>query len=314
MTDLATHAAAVTKRAESLTDWNDIVSSAFAGTHVDSDSTNFYGLLGRCRIDNFQMIRIRAQASTVESRIRGYLTAPSGLILLHLQSAGTSVTAQNERVGNIGPGAAVLCNPDDDYSVKFSSPYEMYVMKFPMAHLVAHRPDVDLARVTATILDVRLTQLLLSFVRTAWKQRECLEHDVDWCECVQRTVLDLLTRAITRSDDAGMAARQWPLRQRVLGYIQEHLANPELRTSTIADASGVSSRTVQTVFERMATTASAYILDERLKLAADRLRCGHGNITAVALDTGFNDPAYFSRCFHKQYGVAPRAYARAQGR
>jgi len=60
----------------------------------------------------------------------------------------------------------------------------------------------------------------------------------------------------------------------------------------------------------MSTTASAFILEQRLKRAAERLRAERGrtSITQIAYDCGFSDSAYFSRCFHKLYGVSPRAY------
>jgi AraC-like DNA-binding protein len=64
------------------------------------------------------------------------------------------------------------------------------------------------------------------------------------------------------------------------------------------------------VFERLSTTASAFILEQRLSHAAERLRTERGgvSITQVAYDCGFSDSAYFSRCFSKSHRVSPRDF------
>jgi len=93
--------------------------------------------------------------------------------------------------------------------------------------------------------------------------------------------------------------------------VNANIADPSLRTSAIAKSLRVSPRSVQTVFERLSTTASAFILEQRLRQAAERLRNERGrtSITQIAYDCGFSDSAYFSRCFHKTFGVSPRNFA-----
>jgi AraC-like DNA-binding protein len=66
---------------------------------------------------------------------------------------------------------------------------------------------------------------------------------------------------------------------------------------------------VQNVFERLATTASAFVLEARLDKAVERLAVDRrGSITELAFDCGFSDSAYFSRCFRDRFGVSPRDY------
>lgn len=54
-------------------------------------------------------------------------------------------------------------------------------------------------------------------------------------------------------------------------------------------------------------TPFQYLQQRRLENAADLLSVtyGRGNISDVARLCGFNDPLYFSRQFHKKYGVSP---------
>jgi len=61
----------------------------------------------------------------------------------------------------------------------------------------------------------------------------------------------------------------------------------------------------------MGTTPSAYIMERRLRRAADWLTASPGaSITEVAFELGFNDSAYFARCFRQQFGVPPRDWRR----
>jgi CheY-like chemotaxis protein/anti-sigma regulatory factor (Ser/Thr protein kinase) len=46
----------------------------------------------------------------------------------------------------------------------------------------------------------------------------------------------------------------------------------------------------------------------RLSKAGILLKSKTGNISEIALEVGFNNPAYFSECFKKQFGVTPSQY------
>ncbi|MEJ2614076.1 MAG: ATP-binding protein, partial [Ignavibacteriaceae bacterium] len=46
----------------------------------------------------------------------------------------------------------------------------------------------------------------------------------------------------------------------------------------------------------------------RISRAGSLLNRKTGNITEIALEVGFNNPAYFSECFKKQFGITPSKY------
>jgi AraC-like DNA-binding protein len=47
----------------------------------------------------------------------------------------------------------------------------------------------------------------------------------------------------------------------------------------------------------------------KLKRAAALLEHHAGNISEIAYQVGFNNPAYFAQCFRKLFGVSPKEYA-----
>lgn len=54
-----------------------------------------------------------------------------------------------------------------------------------------------------------------------------------------------------------------------------------------------------------------FIKEFRLKKAVKLIDRQTGNISEIALDSGFNSPSYFSSCFQKRFGILPSSYANA---
>jgi AraC-like DNA-binding protein len=295
--------------------WNDIVGDAFAHCVVDAPRDNFDAELWRSEIGDINLVRIRAQASRVSRWLHGGPSQSSGKVLLHLQAEGVSINEQGRLQSRVDSGEAVLCAADSSYSVDFLTSYEMFVVELPLPLIVGRLPDFDLEAMAGHKVDMRRSQLLLAFLKTAWSQRECLADDPDWRDCVSRTSVDLALRAISQSGHIGASTGGNELRRAVLNFILQNLTDPDLRTSTIAQAMGVSARSVQNVFERLATTTSGFILDRRLDTAAQALAQGlpGRTITNLAFECGFSDSAYFSRCFRHRYGASPREYLRGRG-
>lgn len=58
-------------------------------------------------------------------------------------------------------------------------------------------------------------------------------------------------------------------------------------------------------------SASEFIRSQRLKLAAQLLKKSEINVSQVGYSVGFNDHAYFSKCFREMYHTTPSAYAKS---
>jgi AraC-like DNA-binding protein len=52
-------------------------------------------------------------------------------------------------------------------------------------------------------------------------------------------------------------------------------------------------------------STAIFIRSTRLQLAKDLLITTNKSISEIAYEVGFNDPAYFSRAFKKEFGQAP---------
>jgi AraC-like DNA-binding protein len=104
------------------------------------------------------------------------------------------------------------------------------------------------------------------------------------------------------------------LSSRIQRFIDEHLQDPGLRPAEIAAAVDISIRHLHRLFSSSGSTLGECIRERRLEQCRNDLTnpaLSRKTITEIAFSWGFSDSAHFSRSFHKQFGICPRAF-RAQ--
>jgi AraC family transcriptional activator of tynA and feaB len=99
---------------------------------------------------------------------------------------------------------------------------------------------------------------------------------------------------------------------RIKTCIEQHLAEAELSVESVAQACGMSVRSIHRAFEtEPAGSVSNYIWKRRLSHCAACLRDPgqvHRSITDICFSWGFNSTSHFSRLFKEQFGIPPREY------
>jgi transcriptional regulator GlxA family with amidase domain len=96
--------------------------------------------------------------------------------------------------------------------------------------------------------------------------------------------------------------------KRTVVYFQQNYDRP-LSRREIAEAIGVSENHLSRIFRReLGISPWDYLNRYRIKRAKDLLTRTSDSITSVALQVGFNDPAYFSRVFRRQAGLSPSEF------
>jgi len=300
----ATDGIAPTKR---LAFWNSLVDRVYSGTYVKTASDDFTGEMWTWQVGDLSMIRPRSTASFVGRDPR--YTAEERLIL-HLQCRGSSLHRQSGTETTLGAGDFIIASPHQAYAMDLAA-HELLVVEFPRAPLAERFPGIDDA------LRQRLSggspgaRVFHDFLLSLWRQSQQGISDPDWETGVNTVFYDLIALAVRGAVKPETGGNEGALRGRVLKVVEAQLADPALRTLTLADACNTSVRTVQNVFAAMGTTPSAYILERRLRRAAERLVASPGSsITEIAFELGFNDSAYFARCFRQQFGVPPRDWRR----
>jgi AraC-like DNA-binding protein len=103
------------------------------------------------------------------------------------------------------------------------------------------------------------------------------------------------------------------LLQRIDGFIDQHLGDPELSPGMVATANHISVRYLHKLFQEHDLTVAAWIRRRRL----DRCRRDLADpelwarpVGAIGARWGFIDGAHFSRVFRAAFGIPPRQYRR----
>jgi AraC-like DNA-binding protein len=106
------------------------------------------------------------------------------------------------------------------------------------------------------------------------------------------------------------ASRELVRLSNVVGFIEAHFRE-SLTLSDLVDVACMSESTLLRAFKRCyGTTPVDYVIRYRLKEACDLMGETTCSLSDVAQMVGFSDSNYFSRRFHREYGMSPRDYRR----
>lgn len=93
-------------------------------------------------------------------------------------------------------------------------------------------------------------------------------------------------------------------------YILKNYTDKELTVEGVAGHLYINSSYLRMLFKQeYGIAVSQYIIKLRMEKARELIARGDIKLTGIAEMVGINDPAYFSKCFKKYYGIAPSIVA-----
>jgi signal transduction histidine kinase/CheY-like chemotaxis protein len=164
------------------------------------------------------------------------------------------------------------------------------------------RADARTRRVPVLVLSGRLlsaaeVQRLEQHTRVTWQSKEILTAGE--------------TAAALRQVLSGADALAQPtsaLVKRAVAYLQQNYSRA-LSRQEIAHAIGVTENYLSRIFrEELGLSPWDFVNRYRIKHAKELLRNTNESVTAIALQVGFENPAYFTRVFRQQTNQSPREY------
>lgn len=91
--------------------------------------------------------------------------------------------------------------------------------------------------------------------------------------------------------------------------IEANIANTELSVDLLCSKLGISRTGLFSKVKAVSgSTPNAEITAAKMRASARLLGEGRYNVSDVSCMVGFNSPSYFSKCFHKQFGVMPNEW------
>jgi AraC family transcriptional regulator len=102
--------------------------------------------------------------------------------------------------------------------------------------------------------------------------------------------------------------------RRVLGYVEEHLAE-DISVADLAECACLSIFHFTRAFAAtIGMPPHRYVSQRRLESAKARIACGQASLAEIAFDCRFSSQSSFGRAFRRATGVTPAEYRRKAGR
>lgn len=297
--------------------WNDISSRLFGTLRIDRRSSGpFWAEMERLPLRDCELVSLRSSPVSIfrspESSSRG---RTSSALALNLVCSGSGSAMLGGQEVQLQAGDLLLLHSSSLSCYRFDQPVHFIVVLLD-AQRLAHRLQQLRPYLNRHIRPNGGAPALLSkFFLSTWEDMK-EGFQPQWSGPLSDTFWGLFDLAF-QNQDVGSPT---PLRRldRLHGaqqLMESGLRNPDFHVHEIAQSLHVSERYVQALFSDLGTTPSKYLLNRRLELAAERLRCEpQARISDVALSVGFNDLGYFSRAFRKRYGMPASHFRLTEGR
>ncbi len=144
------------------------------------------------------------------------------------------------------------------------------------------------------------------FKRVAWPEKE--NEDDPYTLCLLKLLLSALLRVLAQSPAEPLSTTDLTL-NRVNSIIERSYHNHDITVEEIAGEVGLTSGYLTTLYKKHHKRSLwQAIMDMRLEKAEQLLRRNKFSMKEVAYLSGWQNPLYFSKVFHRKFGVSPSRY------
>ena len=114
---------------------------------------------------------------------------------------------------------------------------------------------------------------------------------------------------INRDDIKVLKQTEAEFLTKLMNFVETIWNDPSFNVTRFSKNLGLSSSQFYRRLKKLTgKSPSTFLRDFRLKRAMIMLHYRKGNITEIATRTGFNSPAYFSKCFKEAFNILPSKY------
>ena len=299
--------------ADGFDQWRRICADNFIGDEVWTvgDPVGFSGEFQRRWVDDLLIVRFdtrewngRIHARSDAADYIGFVTSP--------KADGESFRLRDRSTHEVDSAMGVWDNGSiAEYSVHAARPQTQVLIpkralqgtSLKLGRLaapigVAHRPS-------ARILSDLLAAVLAQSDAIALSDAVAIRH----------AILDLVVGSAAETAVAveSTGAVTEAMRQRVVGWIAEHLPGDEVSPAAAAAAHGISLRSLHRLFSDEDTTFGEVVRGLRLERVRQDLLQTSGTVQAIAARWGYADVSGLCRDFKRAYGVTATAYRNEVG-
>lgn len=290
--------------------WREIICRHYANVDIISpvDET-FHSETRIFPLNDVQLSNIRSSAISIKKRPRDPDLDNQDTYLAVVLLSGRYWLEQHGREANLQPGDIAIYDaarqhridcPDDFAKLIFAIPRQILSNKFSMA---------DACTATRIPSNCGIGAVASNFLRSwATEATQLKPHDL---ASVSDLSIDMLAMALASIKPAGFrrSRSQAFTLKLIKSYVEQNLSNPNLNTTLIASAVGLSPRQINALFAQEDISLMRYVLQRRLERCYQDIQSQEYKklrISDIAFHWGFNDLSHFSRTFRQQFGLSAR--------
>jgi AraC-like DNA-binding protein len=280
--------------------WGAVVERTFGDVAVAASAEGFRAALRHRSWGSLALSVVDSTPACVEGSTHP-ARAPQGCFLF-LNLLGHTTVSQGGRSALLSPGDLTVVRQAEPYRLVFDETHRMQILT--VSELDGRCAlDDHMARCHTP----QEAALLAAYMARLAAMDEAMPLQ-DGLRLTQDLLALCWPRVGQAAQESALAAWERPL----LALIARELCDPELDARTLGRQLGISARYVQMVLARRGTTLTAYLLEQRLLRAAQRLRDRDTmRIGDIALDAGFSDLSHFCHSFRQRFGCSASDWRRA---
>ena len=300
-------------QADRFAQWRHWISATFVPLECAPVSREpFRGEVAHWELGGLLVSRVAARPHLASRTRRMIALRDAGYYKVGLLTRGSCRLSQEGREALLRPGDLAIYDCRRPYTMMFDEPHEMSFLMFPCDRLRLPPAAVEQVLVTPVSSAQSTGSLVAPFLRRLVANLEQPGEPVN-CRLADN-VLDLVAtlfgeRTGVLPTDPATVRRSLLLA--VHGWIETHLADPDLGPATIARANHISVRYLHRLFHDQGTSVARWVRERRLANCRRDLEdpaLAQRGVQAIARRWGFEDPAHFSKIFKASYGHPPGAY------
>lgn len=293
--------------------WSQRVASSFASARIDMVTSDFRGSMRTSDLDGVQVSRVSVPEHVVHRTASHIAPNERSRFVLCIQlSGGRSMVVQDGREALLSPGDVTLYDTARPYTLMHEDGVNCIGVVIPEER-VSLAPNT-LRSLAATVMPGQdlltatsaraIEQFQQSIGEVAPPTRVRLGHTFV-------SIFETLCMNWVTQGDAIEFDPKAELRESVLRYIDEHLADPELAPQAIADAHFISLRSLHALAQHSGASVAGWIRTRRLERCKADLAdpsLAHVTVAEIGARWGFLHPPHFTTVFRSHFGETPSVF------
>jgi len=294
--------------------WRDALNNYYYPLDLSTPASAFS--VGHLMVYDVAEIRVGVLDSdpmTVTRRQTHIGRSDDDFFMMPITDTNNLYLTQRTRECQVRPGDLALIGTGDPYVYTQPDRTMITAVRLPAGMLRERVPWIDDMTARQSRREQPLVRMFHEFLRSVTRHGSHLSGPE--ATFLRHTLFDLLAHALTApggevSDESSV---RFANRQRILHFVEEHIADRNLSSSLIAGRLGLSPRYIQKIFAERGETVTEIIRKRRVTEAQRLLRNRNllnKSVQEISYLAGFLDPAYFSRVFRQETSMSPGEYRR----